>query len=232
MNKITSPFRIYVTSIILSCSYIFSANAQSYSDLGLWCTTNFNWSINSKFSLLITEEVRFKENISQLNLFYTSGGVEYKINKYVRTALTYRATQKYIPERVISFRHRLQWDIILRENIKNWIVSYRHRLQAEVRDVYSSKNGDSPIWVSRNKFQVKYKMNKYLSPYASTEFRMQIKDQHEPSMNKTFYRQRYLLGLDYSFGENSEVGLYYFIQGSATTTALLYVIGVQYTFKL
>ena len=58
-----------------------------------------------------------KENISQLNLFYTNVGLGYRPFPFLKVELVYRSIEKYQDNDFFSFRHRLMLDITLKKKI-------------------------------------------------------------------------------------------------------------------
>lgn len=139
-----------------------------------------------------------------------------------------------MPEHFFSFRHRLEWDLSVKKKLGDFHFSYRHRLQAEVKDFYSSKTGRFPKWFSRNKFQMKYELNKNLSPYISTDFKYQIHSPTDPLSDNLFINARYQVGFDYKFNSNHAIGLYYLIQDefNIKNPEDIQIIGVEWNVAL
>ena len=212
----------------------FSMRGQDYPDAGSWNTFNLDLDLGSGFTGLFTQECRFDENISRLNLFYTNLGAEYKIAKPLKTALVYRFIEKYQKDNTFSFRHRLMLDISFKEKFGRFSFSYRHRLQAEKRDIYSSNKGPVAEWFSRSKFSLKYDTEKRYTPYTAVELRYQIFDPRSQESNRTWHRIRYELGMDYKINNNNEVGLYYLIQYefNVVTPQSIYIVGLEYNLSL
>lgn len=237
---LTIPKRNMLITIVLLLAFISSKNSIAQAreevapDAGLWTTATLEYGLNSKFVFILTEEMRLRENFTRLNLFYTNVGIEYKINSNLKTSLTYRPTQKYMPDNSFSFRHRLQWDIGLKKSLGNFELSYRHRLQADVRNFYSSEIGKIPEWYSRNKFQVKYNVTKRYAPYFSVELRYQIFDARNPESDQVFHRIRYQGGIDFKYNSRNTFGIYYLIQRefNIINPQSIYIIGLEYTIKL
>ena len=210
------------------------AIAQDYPDAGSWNTFNVEKKINSGFTALFTEECRIKENFSRINLFYTNLGIEYKAIKNFKAALVYRWIDKYQEENVFSYRHRLMLDLTYRKKIGNFISSYRQRLQIEERDIYSSDKGKNPEWYSRNKFGVKYDMDKRCIPFASVEFRYQFHDPRKKESDRTWHRDRYAFGAEYKINGKNTFSAYYLIQReyNVLSPQNLYIVGLEYTLSL
>ena len=222
--------------ILLSASKQVHADGVSpvYPDAGSWNTFSISYSLNKKFSLLFTEELRLRENYSRLNLLYTNLGVEYKANRYFKTSLVYRWINKYMDEDAFSFRHRLMWDATLKYPYKKFTLAYRHRLQVEGRNLQSSESGFMPEWYSRNKLDLSYNLNKKVSPYISAEFRYQIRDPRNFESDGTWHRTRLQAGIDYEYSKKSKFGIYYLMQFEYNVSAPenLYITGLEYSLSL
>ncbi|MEY2830226.1 MAG: hypothetical protein RIQ33_2084 [Bacteroidota bacterium] len=209
---------------------------KSYADLGSWNSFSVEGKINKKFSILFNEDMRIRENISQLNLFYTEIGLQYKPVSFIKTSIAYRWIDKYVYEdESFSFRNRLMWDFTIKKNINKKIsLSYRHRLQAEKKDMFTSEKGYLTEWYSRNKVAAKYQLTKKLNANLSVEFRYQIHDQRNLESEKTWHRNRYQTGVDYAINNKNEIGIYYLIQReyNVSVPENFYVIGFQYSLTL
>jgi hypothetical protein len=210
------------------------ATAQNYPDAGSWNTFNIEYGINSRFTALFTEEYRVKENFSRLNLFYTNLGIEYKATKYFKAALVYRFIDKYQDDNTFSYRHRLMLDLTLKKKFGKFGLSYRQRLQAEKRDIYSSDDGTTNEWYSRNKFAVKYDLDKPYTPYVSVELRYQLHNPRKIESDQTWHRVRYVVGVDYKLNDRSAFGVYYLIQRewNVIDPQHQYIVGLEYTLSL
>lgn len=229
-----------IRSLLFAFIFIFpqGAFAKSYSpyyaDACSWNTFNVSYKLNRQYTLLFTEELRFRENYSRLNLFYTNLGLEYRISRYFKTSLVYRWIDKYTDENRFSFRHRLMWDVGAKYPMRKWGVSYRHRLQTEVRNVYSSNDGGVAEWYSRNKVELSYKFNTQWTAYVSDEMRFQLSDPRAIESDLTWHRDRYAAGIEYDYSSKSKFGIYYLIQReyNVSMPENLYVTGLEYSLSL
>lgn len=208
--------------------------AQATDDAGLWTTFNLDKKLHDKFSLFLTEEFRLRENFSRVNLFYTDFGAEVRPTKFLKVALSYRLIEKNLIDDNFSFRHRIMLDITLKKKAGKFTLSYRNRTQREVRDVNSSESGYLPEWYSRNKFTVKYELNKHLNPYVAAEFRYQISDPRALESDGLWHRNRYSAGLDYKKSDKHTFGVYYLIQQeyNVSSPQNLYILGLEYSLSL
>ncbi len=199
----------------------------------MWNTLNLKHKLNKKFSVLLTEELRLKENYSQMNLTYTDLGLEYNPLGFMKTSIVYRSIQKFNYDEPVSLRNRLMWDVSLKLKHNRFSFQYRHRLQCEVKNYSTSINGHLREWFSRSKFLVKYEYSKRISPYVSTELRYQINDPRNAEYDHGIHRSRYQLGIDYKIKSKQEIGIYYLFQHEyyINNIAELYVFGVEYSFE-
>jgi long-subunit fatty acid transport protein len=200
----------------------------------MWNTVSFKHKFNKKFALLLTQEFRLKENYSQINVTYTELGLEYSYKKNIKTSLVYRNIQKFQYQGPLSFRNRLQWDIVLKKNFSSKIgFNYRHRLQAEVKDYFTSADGTLTEWFSRHKIGIKYDFNDKWNAAVSAEYRLQINDPRSPEYNMGFHRQRYQAGFTYKINNKQDVGIYYLYQNEFNIQDLtdIYILGIEYSFE-
>jgi hypothetical protein len=222
-----------ISILFLSLHFVLPLHAQ-YDDAGLWTTLNVEKKLSSRFHLFLTEEFRLRENFSEINLFYTDVGFGYKPYNFMKVELAYRFIQKKLVTDFYSMRHRFMLDVTLKKKFGEFDLAYRHRLQREVRNINSSENGILPEWYSRNKFTVKYDLQKKYTPYISAEFRYQIDDPRNIESDQTWHRGRYVAGFDYEFDKKNKLGLYYLIQHewNVSLPENQYVIGVEYSVSL
>lgn len=219
---------------ILFTASVPAVFGQATNDAGLWATFNLDKKLNNKFSFFLTEEFRMRENFTRVNLFYTDLGVEYRPAKILKVALAYRLIEKNLIDDSYSYRHRLMLDITLKKKVSKFVLSYRQRLQGEVRNVYSSENGRLPEWYSRNKFTIKYDLDKPITPYVAVEFRYQISNPRALESDGLFHRNRYSAGIDYKRNDRNTFGLYYLVQQEYNVSAPqnLYIVGIEYSLSL
>lgn len=229
------PARLRFILLLLAGGLPFTfCFAQDYPDAGSWNTFNLEKNITQKVAFLFTEELRFKENFSRLNLFYTNLGIEYKVFKNFKAALVYRWIDKFQDDNTFSYRHRLMLDLTFKRKFGNLSASYRNRTQVEERDIYSSENGKTPEWYSRNKVGIKYDPGKRYIPFASVEFRYQLYDPRNVESDNTWHRTRYVVGIEYKIDNKNTFSGYYLIQQEYNVVSPQdqYIVGLEYTLSL
>lgn len=212
----------------------WSRNDLNYSDAGMWFTLGLDYKLNKKWSILVAEEIRFRENYSRLNLFYTNLGVEREFGKHWKTSLVYRNIQRMNLDNSFIIRHRLMWDASARTKYRDFSFSYRHRLQVEYRGINSVPTGKVPEWYSRHKFEIGYQYSKTWEPYVSAEFRYQIQDPRNEESEHTWHRARVIGGVNYKLNKRHKFGAYYLVQRVFNVSNLehLYITGLEYNATL
>jgi hypothetical protein len=203
-------------------------------DLWQWNTFSIDKKINDRWSASFDEEVRLFHNISQLNLCYTNLGLSYKATKFLKISIVYRSIQKKQADGTFSFRHRLYTDWICKKKADQFIFSYRARFQAQVRDYYSSSDGQEWEKYWRSKFEVRYDGLKKIQPYVAAEFRYQFRNNRLTEANYMFNRGRYAIGFDYGINKKNTIGAYYLLQKEFNINAPEddSVLGLSYSLSL
>lgn len=212
-----------------------SAQGQT-NDLGMWNTFSFEYKLTDKYSILATEELRLKENLSTINLWYTNLGFCFKYNPHLKAALVYRNIQKRLDNSTYGFRHRIMLDITYKTKISMISFSTRTRLQGEIVYPYASDKWEVPQYFWRQKFEFKYTIaNSPFSPYLGTELRTQFSNPRSKEFRGFgFSRTRFYAGCDYEINKNNTVGAFYLIQSDfqENDPTTLYIIGLEYTLTL
>jgi len=226
--------KVILLLFFITCGSITNNFAQAINDAGLWTTFNVEKKIKKNVDVYLTEEYRLKENFTQTNLFYTELGLEIRPLDFLKVSLAYRMIEKNLDDNTFSFRHRMMLNITFKKKFGNFSLSYRQRIQSEVRNIYSSPIGSVPEWYSRNKFDLKYDLNKPVTPYIAAEFRYQINDPRNTESNGLWHRNRYFVGMDYKRNDRNTFGLYYMIQNEFNVSAPenLYILGLEYSLSL
>jgi hypothetical protein len=216
---------------IIGTTRIDAQNRSDYDDFGSWNTFNLKYVLNKKVVLSYTQELRFRENLSRLNLLYSEFGAEYRFNSSIKTSLSYRWTDKFLIDNTFSFRHRLTWDVVGKVSYKKINIAFRNRIQVENRDIRVSESGKVPEWYWRKKLDISYKLNKKISPYFSTEIRYQLFDPRNVESDDTWHRIRFQGGLDYEPNKANKYGIYYMVQQewNVPKNEGLFIFGLEYT---
>jgi hypothetical protein len=115
------------------------------------------------YKFFIEEQVRFRNNASELYVIYSDIGVYYTINNHINFGPIWRPWWNKMDNGYDQI-NRLLLDLNLKNEYGNFEYSYRMRYQALIR----IENEDPREQFSRNKFELKYNGWK-VKPIISTE---------------------------------------------------------------
>jgi hypothetical protein len=199
-------------------------------DLGSWLTFSVDKGIVGNLSFNFDQELRLKDNITNINLLYTNLGLTYKFNKYFRFSGVYRFIDKHKTDDTYGIRNRFYGDLVFKYKVSKFSFGYRARFQSEWRKAgYGSSLGKMPEIFLRNLFKISYKLNDKFSPYIGTELRWQLQNPKIPWGNG-FDRTRFFAGMDYTINEKLSAGAYFLLQKewNVNDPQTLYIIGLEF----
>lgn len=199
-----------VYSIILILAGLLLA-LDSYSqvqDANLWMNVSIEKKIIPSLSVTLNQEFRLNENITELGTFFTDIGLTYKINKYLRISASYRFTNKRRLDDSYSKRHRYYFDLTVRKKFSPLILSFRTRFQSQYTDVFSSVEGKTPEYYSRNKLTLKVDAGKNIQPYIYAELFSPLKRPYDIFIDHS----RYCLGVEYAINRMHSIDVFYMFQ--------------------
>lgn len=206
-------------SSLLIVLFLFIEQSFSQTDLGLWSGIAIEKEISKKFEFEVGEELRLKNNITQVNSLLTELGFTYKANKFYRLGLGYRFT--YYTNG--SFGNRLTLSNQVRYKIEDITLSYRLNVQQD----FSTKD---PIeYKIRNKISIDYKINKHWEIGTAGElfysfyFNRNVLD-----------RYRLSFGVDHSFNKRHKLGASIMFQQeiNLANPESDVVLGVKYKYSM
>lgn len=195
-------------------------------DAGLWLTFKVEKKLTPDFSLLLSEEMRLDENMTELGTFYTEIGADYDIRKWVRASLSYR----FINRRMITNRYGTShaWfaDLTLKKKFKPVIVLFRTRVKGEYKQTLTEEDDKVPEYYSRNKLTVKLDLDWKFVPFIFSELYLPLNHKKGLMIDKV----KYCAGTEYKFNRMHSVELYYLIQKEFNVKSPVtdFVIGVAY----
>lgn len=208
--------------IILLITPLFT-NAQVVSDAKLWTGISISKKVND-FEFSFSEELRFDENFSHVDKVFSEIGAGYKINKSFSVALNYRFNRDndYSNENY-DLLHRIDFGATYKKKLNDFRFSFRTKIQIKS----ASLNENNPT-VSRNKFSVKYKLNKKITPFVSYEFYYQFNNENIINRTRTSF------GSSFELNDKSSIKLFYMFENRFNVNNLKknHVYGISYSFDL
>jgi hypothetical protein len=145
------------------------AGMGQVNDAGLWTEFTVKKKITKRFDAVLTEELRFNENITELGTYYTDIGAEYEILNGFKAGAFYRFLCKRRLDDSYSKAHRYYFDLSYGNHIKRFGFSYRIRFQSQYKDYHSSLDGHVPGYYIRQKLHLGINTKTRFDPYLDGE---------------------------------------------------------------
>ena len=185
----------------------FLAWAQP-ADFGTWFCVAAKKKINKQFSLSLTEQFRFDENSTRLNVLYSDLGLSCKLNNYIKVTTAYRNIYKSVEYQVFSYRHRIYGDFDFRYSISKLELKFRTRVEREIKQTILSEKDLLPENLNRNKLTASYRINK-IEPFVSYELFIPFSN-----LGAELEKERYSVGAGYKISKNISCNVFYLLQRS------------------
>jgi hypothetical protein len=199
-------------------------------DFQCWPSANIDLELHKNLKLMLEEEVRLKENCTQMERQINDLGIGYKFNKYFRAALFYRIEANWKTPDDYRWKQGFYADMALKQTTGRFVLGYRLRLQSS--RIEFNRNDDNLLshFVNRHKFTVAYNIQKKsLIPFIEEElFLNSVSHQMEMINNRTWF------GISYKPGKIHEFSLKYGIDHERHVPDPLtsYIIAFNYTLNL
>jgi len=225
MNRL--PFLLF----FMFCTLL--ASAQDYKvvrDLHLWSGVQLEKRFNSNWSLHISEEIRLKHNLSEINNHFTETGLWYNLNKNFALEGQYRLTWNKKKDGSYENLTRYAFDLRYKGKIDFIKIYYRLRYQKEVEG-WNLIDSEIPYEkYLRNRITIRYNKLHKLKPYISAEiFRLYKQNQFA-----RYDYVRVLGGVKYNHSRAGEINLAYGFNHEigVLQPAMIYLLKLNYTYSL
>jgi hypothetical protein len=199
-------------------------------DFQFWPSANVDLELSKSLKVMLEEEVRLKENCTQMERQINDLGIGYKFNKYFRAALFYRIEANWRTYDDYRWKQGLYADVALKQAAGNFMLGYRLRLQSSRIEFNTNEDNLFSYIINRHKFIVAYNIqNKPITPFIEEElFLNSVRHQMEMINNRTW------LGITYSPGKVHEFSLKYGIDHERLVPDPLtsFIIAFNYTLNL
>lgn len=220
---------IFSLFVILPGKTLF---AQDYSDdAALWISFNVEKKINKQIYLHLSQQNRITENVTSYGRGSLDFGMTYRFTKNIRLMGDYVYLKRPNPDNSYTNEHRFYIAMILKKSFGRWDFSYRNMVQLRMKNVYSSYDGKVPKYYQRNKITIKYDLNKFITPYISSEFFYPFYQ----GKNKGFNKSRTAVGLDYKISRKTQMEVYFLYQQELNAFNLThrdYVYGLGFSHEI
>jgi hypothetical protein len=201
------------------------------SDFQCWPQVQISYNASKKIQISLEEEVRLRENATQIKRELTELGMSYRLNKTIRFSLIYRLELNWRNADEKIWRSGMYADIQLREKIQRLQLDYRLRFQSPKIETFTELNNLSVIFVNRHKGSLSYNIKGIpLTPAVAAEVFIPVSKQ--PPIFAQEYRV--WLELSYALNKRNEIGIRYGIEREINVTDPLtaYVLGLTYSYSI
>jgi len=225
--------RILITSF-LSLLLLLPINVGAQettvtSDLEMWNNFAISKKLGDRWKVSLEEELRFTEDISRFDMFFTDVGLDYKIDKHFSAGVNYRFYQNKNNDDDFITQHRLSANIKFKQKLDRFTFGYRLQFQNKDEDFLSS-NSENNVYNLRNKISVDYDIKNFkLEPY----FQAELFRKYETGEESYFNKMRWKLGASYPVTRKSDIELFYLIDKELNQSypKSTYVLGLGYKFS-
>jgi hypothetical protein len=198
-------------------------------DLQLWTGAGLEKKIGKDWTFSLGEEFRFKQNISEINNYFTEAGVRYQISKNFEMEGGYRYTRDKNSDNSYENLTRYHLDLRYKGRLDFISINYRLRYQKEVEGFkLLNQRIDYEKYV-RNRIRILYNDFHKIKPYLSAE----IFQLFRPNQYAKFDYIRILGGVKYEPGKMGSFGFAYGFnrEFNDVEPAMIYQIKVNYTYE-
>ncbi len=201
-------FRFYILFLVIGI-FPVAVNAQYYDDdAGFWLYLKVDKDITKKLNAQFTMQNRFENNLSEYSQINGNIELTYKLNKHFRLVGGYVYGFKKNIEGFYGDRQQAYAGFVLRKRFKSFLFSYRNIFQGQVKNVNSSEKGAVPVFFDRNKFSVKYEINKRVEVMLADEINLS----YNQSNFDNIARNRAFAEVYYNLSSKSYIATYFMFQ--------------------
>ena len=221
---------IVLAAIVLSGAVAGAQTiAEPAPDLRARISVGTDIKIVKGFHLEIDEQLRLKDNMSSVDRLYTTAGLSYKFNEYVKAGAGYVSIMDWKPnKKEWEFKHRFFAEVTGTYRAGLWTFSLREKFQLTNIGDHNEYENPSNKMALKSRFQVKYRGFRVpIRPYVLFEARVALNDSrlsatYNPSEggytsfsllgydDAHFNRYRAGIGADWKISKRSEFNLYYY----------------------
>ena len=230
MIYVSSVVRLLiVTIILLSVQSLAGQETKVVRDLQLWTGAALEKKVGKDWTFSLAEEIRFKQDISEINNYFTDAGVRYRISKNFALEAGYRYTRDRKSDGTYETLTRYNLDLRYKGQLDYISIHYRLRYQKEVEGFNLLDQGVDYEKYVRNRIRIRYDDFKKFKPYVSAE----IFQQFSPNQTPEFEYVRIQGGVKY---EPGKIGVFGFALGfnrelNEVEPATIYMLRANYTYK-
>ncbi len=233
-----AKYIIFLLSILLPMLFTQSAFSQdgefkTIRDLESWGSFNLKYKINKDWKIGLEEQVRFSNNSSEVDAFFTELNTDYDFSKnvYCGIGLRYIRQNDNVGDiQGFESHMRLHFDLGYKYKAQRFNIDTRIRFQTKNELGISKEQGDYANNNLRLKTGLEYNFKNWkLDP----EFSAEIFRQYENGENE-FNKLRFTIGTKYNLKAFGKIRLFYRMEKELNTSypKTTNILGIKYTYSL
>lgn len=205
MKPTLNYFSTFILCLMLSiqCVYAQSGTYHTIQDFESWSSINLKYKPTKKIKLNVSQQLRLKDNSSNLDAYFTQVGIDYKLNKQFSIGLATRyITENDDQGKITGNEYHLRWqgDLEYKNKINRASIEGRIRYQSKDELRITTDNLKKVI---RFKLGLGYNIpNWKLDPTFSSEIFNNL------TTEDGLYRIRYTLQTSYDLAKQSKLGIF------------------------
>jgi hypothetical protein len=221
------PVSLFLFTFLIFCMPSLQAQQK---DFQFWPSAGIDLGLNKNLKVMLEEEVRLKENCTQMERQVNDLGIGYKFNKYFRADLFYRIEANWKTYDDYRWKQGFYADFALKQTTGRFVLGYRLRLQSSRIEFNNNDDNLFSSFINRHKFTIAYNIqNIPITPFFEEEFFL-----NSASHQLEMIKNRTWLGITYSPGKMHEFSLKYGIDHDRLVADPLtsFIIAFNYTLNL
>ena len=203
-------------------------------DFETWSSVSLKYKLNKKLKFGLEEQIRFRDNSSLVDAYFTEGNIKYDFNKHFFGGFGFRYIRQNDTEGKIQgyeSHTRFDFDLGYQHKIKRLSLEYRLRFQTkdEVGSTADEDDHANNHW--RLKTEVGYDIKKWK---FDPEFSAEIFRHYEVGEENGFDKFRMSVGSKYETKSFGDFGLFYRmeIEMNVTYPKTTNIVGLKYSYTL
>jgi hypothetical protein len=222
----------YIPMILLLCLALpgTAQDNRVVRDLRLWTGAKIEKDFGTDWRLSLEEEIRFKENISEIDNIFTEAELRYRINKNFYLNAGFRYTSDRNDDGSYDGLARNHFSLQYRGRLEFITFDYRLKYQREVEAAKLFERNAPYEKIFRNRLGVRITRLDRVHPYATGEI-LQV---FTPYLSSLYDYWRFVMGVRMTTGKIGEVKLGWGFNRElgVDQPAMIYLIRVNYTYSL
>ncbi|NCP84734.1 MAG: DUF2490 domain-containing protein [Bacteroidetes bacterium] len=202
------------------------------SDLETWSSIQVEYELNKQWSFELEEQLRLKNNSTEIGSYFTEFTTSYKLPSSVKLALGLRYNRENDnkgAKQGIREHFRYQFDVSYKHELENLELSYRLRYQNRQEFSFTETVEKDAVQKMRFKTSLDYNIKKWkIDPSLSAEIFNQL------SGNQTgFDAFRITAATDYKIKGKGKIGLFYRLERELNVDypKSTHIIGINYKYS-